>query len=124
MKRNKIAGLLLMALLIEKVIQHVYVTGAFLLDIGGIRSVVALDYRFFMMSGGVVAVAYGATFFAIYMRYGWGLSLVAVLAVFDVVGEFVAQGRFDIVLNVSFIVAVILKKSNTHEGLLVCLFDG
>jgi uncharacterized membrane protein len=38
----------------------------------------------------------------------WATNLVVALALFDIVGEFVAQGRIDIVVTVSFVVATIL----------------
>jgi hypothetical protein len=101
-------GLILLGLLAEKIVQHVFVTVAFLFDIGGSRSSVALDYRFFMVAGGVVSILYVIALWAVYSKRMYGLSLVVALAVFDIWGEFIAQGRFDINLNFSFIGASIL----------------
>ena len=50
-----ILGYLLIILLIEKVIQHVVVTISFYFNISDIRSTVAVDYDFLMVSGAVVA---------------------------------------------------------------------
>jgi hypothetical protein len=105
---SRIMGLILLGLLAEKVIQHVFVTVAFLFDIGGSRSSVALDYRFLMVAGGVVSILYVIALWAVYSKRKYGLSLVVALAVFDILGEFIAQGRFDINLNFSFIGANIL----------------
>jgi hypothetical protein len=101
-------GFILLGLLAEKVIQHVFVTIAFIFDIGGSRSSVALDYRFFMVSGGIVSILYLIALWAVYTKRKHGLSLVVTLSVFDILGEFIAQGRFDIKLNLSFIGAGIL----------------
>jgi hypothetical protein len=38
----------------------------------------------------------------------WATGLVILLALFDILGEFVAQGTIGIVITVSFLVAVIL----------------
>jgi hypothetical protein len=38
----------------------------------------------------------------------WALNLIVALALFDIIGEFIAQGRIGITLNVSFIIAVTL----------------
>lgn len=38
----------------------------------------------------------------------WVLNLIIALALFDIVGEFVAQGGISIVITLSFVVAVIL----------------
>lgn len=105
---RRIMGFILLGLLAEKVIQHVFVTVAFLFDIGGSRSSVALDYHFFMVVGLIVAMLYIVALWAIYSKRNYGLSLVVALAVFDILGEFIAQGRFEINLNVSFMGAVIL----------------
>ncbi len=36
----------------------------------------------------------------------WAINLLIGLALFDIIGEFIAQGRIDIAIPVSFIVAV------------------
>jgi len=38
----------------------------------------------------------------------WALNLVTALAIWDILGEFIAQGRLDIVITVSFLVAILL----------------
>jgi hypothetical protein len=71
---------LIALLTLEKIVQHVVVTLCFLFDFGGIRATVAV----------------------------WSISLVAGLAVFDIVGEFIAQGTIFITIMVSFVVAIVL----------------
>jgi hypothetical protein len=42
------------------------------------------------------------------MRRPWAINLIAALALFDIVGEFVAQGTIGIVITVSFLVAILV----------------
>ena len=51
MTRRNLIRYLLMALAMEKTVQHFFVTVAFYNDWGGLRSQVAVDYRFLMYSG-------------------------------------------------------------------------
>ncbi len=53
---------LLMILSLEKFIQHMFVTYAFLVDLGGIRQSVSLDYRLFMISGFLVGILFLVSF--------------------------------------------------------------
>ncbi len=104
------AGLryIMLALLAEKVVQHVAVTAAFAFNWYGIRSTVAVSPTALMYSGAVVAVAYAAALWALWTRRAWVKGLVILLALFDMLGEFVAQDTIAIQLNVSFIVASLL----------------
>jgi hypothetical protein len=95
-------------LTIEKIIQHVVVTLCFYYDFGGLRSVVSADYRLFMISGGIVGVLFLVALWGLWNEKGWSIPLVAGLALFDIVGEFIAQSELFIVVTVSFIVAVVL----------------
>jgi hypothetical protein len=38
----------------------------------------------------------------------WAINLILVLAMFDIIGEFVAQGKIGIVITLSFIIATLL----------------
>jgi len=98
----------LIALLIEKIIQHVAVTLALYLDWGDIRSTVAVDPRLLMVSGAVVATLFVISLWGMLAQKSWAINLVIALAIFDMLGEMIAQGRVFIVLNVSFIVATLL----------------
>lgn len=112
----------MLLLIVEKVIQHVAVTAAFILDIGGIRASVALDYRLFLVVGGVSAVLFALSGWALVRRKPWAVGLVVALALVDIFGEFVAQGTLMITLNVSFLVALtllvlaLLARRNARSG--------
>lgn len=97
---------LLLLLSGEKIIQHMVVTVAFALNLKGIRSTVAVNYQILMYSGFIIGVLYLASFILIKNNSVNGRALLASMALADVLGEFYAQGRLDIVITVSFIVAV------------------
>ncbi len=99
---------ILLALLAEKVIQHVFVTLAFYFDWGGIRSTVAVSPTSLMLGGAVLAVLFALALWAAAVRHPWAMKLVVALALCDIIGEFVAQGTLFIVITVSFIVATAL----------------
>ncbi len=99
---------ILLALIVEKIIQHVVVTIAFATDLQGIRSTVVVNPELLMVGGAAVAVLFAVSLWGMVVRHKWAIDLVIALAVFDLVGEFVAQGRLGIVITVSFVVAAIL----------------
>jgi len=85
------------------------VTISFLYDFGGIGNNVALDYRYFMVSGSFLDILFFVVLWGLQSEKYWALALVAGLAVFDIIGEFVAQGNvFFYRITVSFVVAIIL----------------
>jgi hypothetical protein len=98
----------LLILIVEKTIQHLFVTVALYLDWGDIRSTVVLSPDPLMVLGLVVAVMFAVSFWGILTRQRWATGLVMALALFDIVGEFLAQGRLDIAIPISFIVASLL----------------
>ena len=61
-----------------------------------------------MILGALAAVAFAVAFWALATRRSWAGSLLIGLALFDITGEFVAQGRVDIEITLSFIIAVAL----------------
>jgi hypothetical protein len=89
---------LIALLTLEKIVQHVVVTLCFLFDFGGIRATVA----------GIVALLFFIALWGLLTEKTWSISLVAGLAVFDIVGEFIAQGTIFITIMVSFVVAIVL----------------
>jgi hypothetical protein len=95
-------------LIVEKVIQHLAVTFAFVTDFGGIRASVALDYRLFMMVGAASAVLFALSGWGLMRRKPWAPGLIVALALVDIVGEFLAQGTLMITINVSILVATAL----------------
>jgi hypothetical protein len=99
---------LLIALLGEKVIQHIFVTLAFWRNWRGIGSTVAVDPRALMVLGAILAVLFALCLWAMVTRLRWACGLAIALALCDIVGEFVAQGTVMIAVNVSFTVATAL----------------
>ena len=99
---------LLIALICEKIIQHMVVTGAFYFNWGDIRSTVAVAPDILMVSGALVAVLFMLSLWGMLARRKWAVSLVMALAIFDMFGELIAQGTVAIMITVSFLVAAIL----------------
>jgi hypothetical protein len=99
---------LLIALVFEKIIQHIFVTIAFYLNWRNIGSTVAVSPRILMILGVPVAVLFMLSLWGIITQKKWATTLITALALFDMVGEFVAQGKIGIMMNVSFLVATIL----------------
>lgn len=98
----------LLALLVEKVIQHVAVTVAFASNWDGIRASVALPYQVFMVAGLALAPLFALAAWWLLRRDRWARGLTIALALTDIVGEFVAQGGIFITITVSLLVAVAL----------------
>lgn len=99
---------LLIILSIEKFIQHSFVTYAFFVDLGGIRNSVAVDYRFLLVSGFIVGLLFLINIPFLYQRSRFSFILLYALALFDFIGEFVAQGTLFIDITVSFVVATVI----------------
>lgn len=107
----------LIFLSLEKFVQHMFVTYAFYVDKGEIRSTVAVDYFILMIVGFLVGVLFLINLFFLWKRKRFSLVVLFWLALADFVGEFVAQGTLAIVITVSFVVAttillVLLFKRN------------
>jgi hypothetical protein len=100
--------LVTLLLIVEKVIQHVAVTGAFIGDFGGIRARVALDYRVLLALGVASAALFALAGWALVRGRSWANSVLIALAMGDIVGEFVAQGTLAVAITVSFLVATAL----------------
>jgi hypothetical protein len=75
---------------------------------GDIRSTVAVSPNVLIVLGAIVAVLFSLSLWGIATHRRWALNLVIVLAIFDIIGEFVAQGTLSIVVTVSFLVAILL----------------
>ena len=108
MHRSGWLYILLILLIVEKIIQHFFVTFAFYFNWGDIASTVVVSPTVLMVLGAFVAVLFALALWGMIMRRLWAITLVIFLAFFDIIGEFVAQGRFGIVIPVSFLVAVLL----------------
>ena len=99
---------ILIAVVFEKVIQHCIVTLAFFFDWAGIRSTVTVSPGVLLVLGAIVAGLFGLSLWGIITQRRWAINLVLALAIFDVIGEFVAQGTLSIEVTVSFLVAILL----------------
>ena len=111
--------ILLLFLALEKFVQHMFVTYAFAVDLGGIRQQMSLDYRIFMISGFFAGILFLVSFILMMRRNWLGLNLLLGLALFDFFGEFVAQGTLCIQIPLSFLVAslIILVQLVTRKSL-------
>lgn len=105
---------LLAVMSIEKVIQHVIVTGALLADWGGLRQAVAVDWRWLATVGGMVGIVFAVALIALLRSRPWSLTLLSGLALVDVIGEFVAQGTAAITITVSLVVALAVLGVSRH----------
>ena len=102
---NRFLLYVLIILSLEKFIQHMLVTYAFFVDLKGIRNSVALDYRILLVSGLVVGLLFLINIPFLYQGRRYSYILLFTLALFDFIGEFVAQGTLFIEITVSFTVA-------------------
>lgn len=106
-KSNWVYSLLIL-LIVEKIIQHIFVTLAFYFNWGDIASTVVVSPTILMILGALVVFLFLLSLWGMIKKQPWVINLVIFLALFDILGEFVAQGRIDIVITVSFIIAVLL----------------
>ena len=90
---------------VEKSVQHVFVTWAFAADRFEIREQVVVPYQPLLVVGGVSAVLFGLAALGIWHQRHWAPPLLVLLALVDIVGEFIAQGTLIVHIMVSFIVA-------------------
>jgi hypothetical protein len=99
---------ILILLSIEKFIQHIAVTYAFAADLSEIRSAVAVDHRLLMISGFIVGWLFLVNIPFLFQQKRFSFSLLFGLALFDLIGEFIAQGTLIIDITVSFLVAFVI----------------
>lgn len=99
---------ILIALVFEKSIQHSIVTLALFFNWAAIRSTVAVAPSVLIVLGTIVAGLFGVSLWGIVTQQRWAINLVIALAIFDMIGEFVAQGTLSIAVTVSFLVATLL----------------
>jgi len=107
-KKRSFSYFLLLILAFEKFIQHMFVTFALITDLGRLRQQVSLDFRFFLISGFLVGILFLVAFFLLLRRNPLSLSLLLYLALFDFIGEFVAQGTIFNIITVSLLVATLI----------------
>lgn len=99
---------LLMALAAEKIIQHIFVTLAFYFNWGNIDATVAVNPDILMVLGVGILALFILSLWGLWQRRKWAIDLLIALALFDIIGEFIAQGTIGIQMNVSFMVATVL----------------
>ena len=104
-KRRPVLLYILLVLYFEKFIQHLFVSYAFLVDIGGIRESVALNYRFLKIAGLLVGIFFLFNIPFLYKRKRYSYAVLLILALFDFIGEFFAQRTLVIDVTVSFTVS-------------------
>lgn len=83
----------LILLIVEKTIQHIFVTLAFAFNWGDITSTVVVSPTVLMILGGIAAILFMFALRGMLRKQVWALNLVIGLALFDIIGEFVAQGK-------------------------------
>lgn len=106
--RRSFSDWLLLAIAVEKTVQHTFVTWAFAANRFDLRTQVLPPWEVLMVSGGVVAVLFAVAAFGLWQWRAWAPMLLVALALFDIGGEFVAQGTVMIEIVLSFVVAVVL----------------
>ncbi|MDO9444524.1 MAG: hypothetical protein Q7K37_04350 [Dehalococcoidia bacterium] len=106
--RRSVSDWLLLAIAVEKTVQHTFITWAFAANRFELRPQVVPPWEVLMVSGGVVAVLFAVAVFGLWRWRGWAPTLLVALALFDIGGEFVGQGTVVIEIVLSFIVAVVL----------------
>jgi hypothetical protein len=100
--------LVLIVLSIEKFIQHMFVTYALVVDLAGIRATVVLDHRLLAVSGFIVGWLFLINIPFLWQRRRGSFYLLFGLALFDILGEFIAQGTLFIDIVLSFVVALVI----------------
>ena len=98
----------LVLLTVEKIIQHIVVTLAFYFDWENISSTVTVSPTILMVLGAMVAILFIVSLWGLLKKKGWAIKLLTALAIFDFVGELVAQGKVGITITVSFLAATLL----------------
>ncbi len=108
MRGRCLSDWILIAIAIEKAIQHAFVTYWFASDRFELREQVVPPWEILLVLGGIVAVLFVVALVGLLRWEPWAPRLLVGLAVFDIVGEFVGQGTLMIDLVVSFVVAIAL----------------
>lgn len=106
--RRGFADWLLLGIAVEKTVQHLFITWVFATDRFDLREQVVVPWEPLLVSGGVVALLFALAAWGVWRWRPWAPGLLVGLALFDIIGEFVAQGTLFIHIVVSFVVAVVL----------------
>jgi hypothetical protein len=98
----------LFAVVVEKIIQHVTVTLAFVFNWRDIAATVVVSPTLLIVGGAIVALLFVLALWGLLSGKPWTAALLTGLALFDLIGEFVAQGRLGIHITISFLMAIVL----------------
>jgi hypothetical protein len=98
----------LVLLTVEKIVQHFVVSLAFYFNWKDIASTVVVSPAFLLIAGAMVAILFILCLWGLLKKQVWSVNLLLALAIFDLAGEFIAQGRFAITMTVSFLAAAFL----------------
>ena len=108
MNKSNWLYIVLILLIVEKIIQHIFVTLAFYFNWAEIASTVVVSPTILMTLGVPLALLFVLSLWGMIKKQMWAVDLVIGLALFDIIGEFVAQGTIGILITVSFLVATLL----------------
>lgn len=106
--RPDVPIVVLIVLSVEKFIQHMFVTYALVVDFADIRATVVLDHRLLVVSGFIVGWLFLINIPFLWLRRRGSFYLLFGLALFDIIGEFIAQGTLFIDMVLSFVVALVI----------------
>jgi hypothetical protein len=84
------------------------VTYALYVDMGEIHSTVMVDHRFLMISGFIVGILFLVNIPFLLQRKRSSFTVLFFLAIFDFIGEFIAQGTLAIDITLSFLIASLI----------------
>ena len=114
---------MILVIMVEKIIQHIVVTAAFFFNWTDISSEVVVSPKVLMFSGAIVDFLFMIALWGMLKKQTWAISLTIGLALFDIVGEFVAQGKVMIFITVSVIAATLLLMSTLAFRRQILLFQ-
>jgi hypothetical protein len=107
-RRRTFLDYALLLLVVEKIVQHTVVSLAFYFNWTNIASSVVVQTTVLLVLGLIVIVLFCLALYGLLRHTGWSTSLILGLAIFDIIGEFIAQGTIVIDVTVSFLAAWLL----------------
>jgi len=122
-KDSKLVRAVLVILLVEKIIQHLFTAIAFIYDIPGIGTP-DIGTRFeisnpvMATNNAVLVLLFGAAIWGIARDRRWAIILVFFLATFDIVAEFLFHGFFFITFSVivSLVLIIVLMRYRSEKS--------
>ena len=122
-KNSKLIRVVLIILLVEKIIQHLFTAIAFIHDIPGIGTP-DIGTRFeisnpvMAMNNAILIPFFVAAIWGIARDRRWAKILVILLAAFDIIAEFVFHGFFFITISVivSLVTIIVLMRYRSEKS--------